>query len=114
VQKRGWRVTIASRARAWHQEGGTNWAKASPSYYAARNRLWFSRIWGNVGQTFLIWLWMATIVAPRILLADCFKRRSLDSTRSILHGLADGLMTLPSANTPLPDEPRPARWIRRR
>ena len=114
VRKKGWRVTIASRARAWHQGGGRTWGKAIPTYFWARNRIWFCRRWGNPVQACLVWLWIATMIIPRIFLIDCFKHRSLDRTRSILYALAHGVMQLPLANAPLLDEPRPARWLRRR
>lgn len=113
VREKGWRVAIASRAKAWHQGGATlPTAGASASYYAARNRIWFSRRWGTAAEACLVWLWIAAMITPRIFLADCLKRRSLNHTRSTLHALSDGLMTMPPANTVLPDEPRPARWLR--
>jgi GT2 family glycosyltransferase len=115
VRDKGWRVAIASRAQGWHQGGATlPVAGASASYYEARNRIWFSRRWGTPAQACLVWLWVAAMITPRIFLVDCLKRRSLNHTRSILHALADGVMTLPSDNATLPDEPRPARWVRRR
>jgi GT2 family glycosyltransferase len=113
VRDQGWRTAIASGARAWHQ-GGATIPKAAASYYFARNRIWFSRRWGTPAQACLVWLWVAAMATPRIFLADCLKRRSLDHTRSTIHALVDGLVTLPSGNAVLPDEPRPARWLRRR
>jgi GT2 family glycosyltransferase len=113
VRSKGWRVAVASRARAWHQKGGTNWANANANYYSARNRLWFSRRWGNPVHTTLVWLWIASMIVPRLLLADCLKGKGLNNTRSSIRGLADGLMNLPSGSAPLPDEPRPAKWLRR-
>jgi GT2 family glycosyltransferase len=113
VQAKGWRVTIASRAQAWHQ-GGATISRDSASYYYARNRIWFSRRWGTPAQACLVWLWVAVVTTPRIFLADCLIRRSLNHTRSTLHALVDGLVALPSGNAVLPDEPRPARWLRGR
>src|SRR6266566_404777 len=115
VREKGWRVAIASRAQAWHEGGATlPAAGAIAYYYGARNRIWFSRRWGSPAEACLVWLWIAAMITPRILLADCFKRRSLNHTRSVLHALADGLMTMPRADSALLGEPRPARWLRRR
>jgi GT2 family glycosyltransferase len=113
VRDKGWRVVIASRARAWHQ-GGASFRTGIASYYYARNRVWFSRRWGTPAHACLVWLWIAAMITPRLFVSDCLKRRSFDDTRSTLHALADGMISLPASNVILPDEPRPARWVRRR
>jgi hypothetical protein len=109
ARSNGWRVAIASRARAWHR-GAATIAGPVGAYYSARNRIWFSRRWGSRAEACFVWLWVAAVLTPRIFLADCLKRRDLDNTRSTLHGLADGLIALPPPAAQLSGEPRPARW----
>lgn len=108
-RRRGWRVVIASRAQAWHQ-GGATIPRASSGYYSLRNRIWFVRRWGTRPEAWLVWLWGLTALTPRILAADCLKRRNLDRTRSACHGLVDSLRQLPGEQAVPEAEPRPAAW----
>lgn len=108
-RRRGWRVVIASRAQAWHQ-GGATIRQAASGYYSLRNRIWFVRRWGTRAEACLVWLWGLAALIPRILVADCLKRRNLDRTRSACHALVDSLRRLPSEQAIPENEPRPAAW----
>jgi N-acetylglucosaminyl-diphospho-decaprenol L-rhamnosyltransferase len=109
VRNEGWRVVIASRARAWHQ-GGATIPSTRGYYYSVRNRVWFSRRWGTRSQAFLVWLLIALVLTPRVFLADIVKRRNIDNGLSVLRGLLDALKTLPGEDTVPIGEPYPARW----
>jgi N-acetylglucosaminyl-diphospho-decaprenol L-rhamnosyltransferase len=109
VRNRGWRVAIASRAQAWHQ-GGATILSASSVYYSVRNRIWFSRRWGTRPQAFLVWLWIAIVLTPRIFLADIIKHSEMTRTLSALHGLFDAVKKLPLDDAVPIGEPYPANW----
>ena len=109
VRDKGWRVVIASRAQAWHR-GGATILSSSSFYYAARNRIWFSRRWGTPRQAYLVWLWIAAVLTPRIFLVDIIKHRGTLATLSALHGLRDALKKLPIEGAVPVEEPYPARW----
>ncbi|WP_131785515.1 glycosyltransferase [Protofrankia symbiont of Coriaria ruscifolia] len=105
----GWRVML-SPARAWHASGGT-----IPSgryiYYSIRNRLWFVRARGWALRTALVTLWSVLVLLPGTALKDAVRRRGYMSCLLAFHGLVDGLLRMPADGAPLPDEPRPARWV---
>ncbi|OHV44487.1 glycosyl transferase [Pseudofrankia sp. BMG5.36] len=107
----GWRVMI-SPYQAWHTGGGTI-PSTSYVYYSTRNRLWFARIHGRPWQAGAAAVWLALVRLPRSAGANLLRGRGLASWRYAWHGLRDGIGPLPSADSPLPDEPRPARWERR-
>ncbi|WP_239346278.1 MULTISPECIES: glycosyltransferase family 2 protein [unclassified Frankia] len=104
----GWRVML-SPAHAWHASGGTIPA-GRYVYYSVRNRLWFVRMRGWRLRTVLVVLWSALVLLPTIVMKDLLRRRGYLYSSLAFHGLIDGLWRLPTVNTPLPDEPRPARW----
>ena len=111
VRNSGWRVVVASHAEAWHQ-GGATIPDAGSAYYFTRNRIWFSRRWGSPLQACLVWLWIATVLAPRALVGDLIKRRGAARSLSVLHALVDGLKELPSENAVAIGEPYPEKWSR--
>ncbi|MBX6389559.1 MAG: glycosyltransferase family 2 protein [Frankia sp.] len=107
----GWRVLVSFHHPAWH-EGGATIPSPGYIYYAVRNSMWLARRHG--GQ--LGWLASgarSAALLPRVLAADLLRRHDPRARRahSALRGLRDGLAPMPSANEPLPDEPRPARWL---
>jgi FkbM family methyltransferase len=106
----GWRIMV-SPYQAWHTGGG-----AIPSstyvYYSVRNRLWFARIHGGPWRAGAAALWLALATLPRATGGDLVRGRGVARCRFAWHGLFDGLGPLPPVDSPLPDEPRPARWER--
>ncbi len=109
ARNKGWRVVVASRAQAWHR-GGATVPTIGSFYYTMRNRIWFSRRWGTRLQASLVWFWTATVLAPKIFLGDCIKRRGLKRTLMALHALVDGIKNMPGEDTTPIGEPYPARW----
>jgi GT2 family glycosyltransferase len=106
----GWRVMV-SPYQAWHTGGGTI-PSASYVYYSTRNRLWFTRIHGRRRQAGVVAAWLALVTLPRSTAADLRRGRGLAYCRYVWRGLRDGVGPLPPADSPLPDEPRPAGWER--
>jgi N-acetylglucosaminyl-diphospho-decaprenol L-rhamnosyltransferase len=109
ARNKGWRVAIASRAQAWHR-GGATIPTVGSAYYFMRNRIWFSRQWGTPLQACLVWLWIATVLTPKILLGEAINGGGTKRTLSSLHALVDGLKRIPSDGTVSIEEPYPARW----
>ncbi|ABW11569.1 putative glycosyltransferase [Parafrankia sp. EAN1pec] len=104
----GWSVVI-SPALAWH--GGRDTVPpARYGYYEIRNRLWFTRVRHWPVRTILVALWTAVITLPRTVVLDLFRRRGTAVSALVLHGLVDGLGSLPPSGDPRPDEPRVTRW----
>ncbi|WP_076816712.1 glycosyltransferase family 2 protein [Pseudofrankia asymbiotica] len=106
----GWRVMV-SPYQAWHTGGGTVPGNAY-AYYTVRNRLWFARVHGHPWRARAVALWLAFAALPRHTVFDLAHGRGLSLCRSYGRGLVDGVGTLPPVDSPLPDEPRPARWER--
>jgi N-acetylglucosaminyl-diphospho-decaprenol L-rhamnosyltransferase len=109
ARNKGWRVAVASRAWAWHR-GGATIPMVGGHYYSMRNRIWFSRRWGTRLQASLVWLWLAAVLTPKILLGDSLKRRGFKRSLLALHALVDGLKSLPGEDIVPIGEPYPAIW----
>jgi len=106
----GWRVMV-SPYQAWHTGGGTVTGNAY-AYYTVRNRLWFARVHGRPWRARALALWLACVALPRYAVSDLVHGRGLSLCQSYGQGLVDGVGPLPPVDSPLPDEPRPARWAR--
>jgi GT2 family glycosyltransferase len=104
----GWRVMV-SPYQAWHTGGGTVPGTAY-AYYTVRNRLWFARVHGRPWRACAVALWLAFFALPRYAVSDLAHGRGRALCRSYGRGLIDGVGPLPPVDSPLPDEPRPARW----
>jgi len=106
----GWRVML-SPYQAWHTGGGTIPGNTY-AYYCVRNRLWFARVHGRPWQARLLALWLALAALPRYTASDLLRGHGLSRCPFQWRGLLDGIGPLPPVDSPLPDEPRPARWQR--
>ncbi len=108
VREAGWSVVLSPH-RAW-RIGSTALPTPGETYYLVRNRLWFMRLHGWWLRTALIALAIATVDLPRTAVADHVHRRGTEGSLLVLHGLLDGLATIPPPGEPRVDEPRAARW----
>jgi FkbM family methyltransferase len=106
----GWRVMV-SPAQAWRTGGGGTPLRTH-AYFTTRNRIWFARLYGGPVRGGAVAAWLAAGPLPRSAASDLLRGRDVGSARFAWHGLIDGLGTLPPADRPFPDEPRPARWER--
>lgn len=85
ARRAGWRVVCCGRYPAQHAGSlvirGPRW-----TYYATRNRVWFTR--ANFGLHVAIVNWLgALLVLPRIAMADILVRRDMTSSRLAILGL---------------------------
>src|SRR5664280_2886824 len=93
-------------------QGGATIPKYGNYYHFIRNRIWFAREWGTRTESIAVCMRLVLTAAPRVLIADCLKRRGFTRTRSIFHALIDGLREMPGSRVVSIDEPRPAQWGR--
>lgn len=109
ARRAGWRVVIASRAQARHQ-GGATIPSAASVYYFGRNRIWLTRRWRPPLQACLVWMWMALVLTPRMVVHCVARHGDTGRIVSALHALVDGLRRLPSGDAVPAHEPYPEKW----
>ena len=110
ARERGLVVGIVRDARGTH-EGKTTISGGRWQYYHLRNRVWLARRRHPLAVALANYVWVAGVLAPRVLCADILKRRGYNLSRSAFRAVVDAGRRLPPFGDPWPHEPVPQAWM---
>ena len=103
AKKSGWRVVVVPSAIAYHSGESTR-ERATSSYYAMRNAIWFARRHHGKVIRAMRTIYLSALLS-RIAAADVLKRRRPAHAKWAARGIWHGWLMLPAGSEPLDGEP---------
>ena len=103
AKKSGWRVVVVPSAIAYHSGESTR-ERATSSYYAMRNAIWFARRHHGRLIRAMRTIYLSALLS-RIAAADVLKGRRPAHAKWAARGIWHGWLMLPAGSEPLDGEP---------